>query len=319
MQDSQADQQHMMIDTDAGIDDALAILCVSALPEISLEAVTCTAGNTSLEFVTNNVLLTLDQTAADVPVYAGCARPLVGSAPDASEIMGPDGLGGATQYLPTTNRRLCPTHAALAILQHTRQTYPVSLLALGPLTNLALALGLDDGLPSRMEKIVAMGGTINAQGNASPAAEFNFYYDPEAAFSLLHAGVNEFVLVPWETCTRSAIPWNMYKELCHLGTRRSDFFRLITANLAPVLDGQYHLPGLVLPDVLAAGIALDPSLAVEVRPVAMDVLIQQGAGRGFSVIDWMGMGGNPPNVQIVMAIDEHKLNNFLLSVLEHEN
>jgi purine nucleosidase len=305
----------ILIDTDAGIDDSLAVLAVCTLAGDRLQAVTCTAGNTSLEGVVNNVLLTLDQAGSDVPVYAGSIRPLMGIPADAGPIMGPDGLGGATQFLPPASHSKAEGAAALTILEQSRGAAPVTLLALGPLTNLALALRLDEDLPSRVDELVIMGGAVNAQGNATSAAEFNFFCDPEAAYSVLRAGFKRITLVPWETCIRAAIPWEAYEQLCTRETRRAAFFRMITSSLAGILRDQYHLPGLILPDMAAALVMLDPSSALEICEAAVEVVIQHGAGRGISAVDWRGLGELAPNARIVLAVDQSKLYNMLDTIL----
>lgn len=315
MTDRQVAGQRFLIDCDTGIDDALALMLVCAKAgRGSLEAVTCTAGNTGLEAVVANTLLTLEQCGQDLPVYAGCSRPLVGPPLPGETIMGPDGLGGATQHFEPARAKAQAGHASLAILAAARQPGPLTLVALGPLTNLALAVGLHNQLPQSIERLVIMGGAVQAQGNASPAAEFNFFMDPEAAYTVLHAGFRDILLVPWETCVAAALPWPDYRDICRQGTPAACFFGLVTAELAKILEGQFHLPGLVLPDVLAAALALDGNIGLDIRPAAVDVLTQGGPGRGFMPADWRGMQGNPPNARLVMEVDTRKYIALLRSV-----
>lgn len=305
---------HWVIDTDAGIDDALALLMVCARQGRSLQAVTCTAGNTSLDQVVKNVLLTLDEAGLEVPVYAGCARPLLGQSIPLGDLMGPDGLGGATQHLEPTARLPKAQHASMAVLDASRTASPLAFLALGPLTNLALAIGVDNSLPGRVERLVIMGGAVQAQGNAGPASEFNFACDPEAAFAVLQAGFKDVLVVPWETCIKAALPWEDYRQICARQTPAACFFSLLTGQLAKILDEQFGLPGLVLPDVLAAALAFDESLAVDIHPAYAGVLTARGAGRGFMPVDWRGIQGGPSNVRLVMDIEPRRFHSLLRSV-----
>ncbi|UNK71961.1 nucleoside hydrolase [Microbacterium sp. H1-D42] len=178
----------VIMDVDTGIDDALALLFAVAHPEIDVLGVTCVAGNAGLEQVVDNTLRILDLAgAADVPVAAGAARPLIAPARSASHVHGADGLGGVA--LPATTRQ-ASSESAVALMRRLIMQHPtrVTLVALAPQTNLALLLRTHPEVAERIERIVFMGGSASV-GNATAVAEFNVWHDPEAAAIVSDAGV----------------------------------------------------------------------------------------------------------------------------------
>ena len=178
----------LLIDCDPGIDDALALLLAAAAPGLALQAVTCVAGNRPVEQTAPNARRILDLTGAHgVPVYAGCARPLAQAEPRSNLVHGEDGLGGVV--LPLQGR-VEPRHA-VDLLVDALQSAPAGtlhLVALGPLTNLALAELRAPGVLRRAARIDIMGGSADRPGNVNPHAEFNFHCDPLAAHIVLTAG-----------------------------------------------------------------------------------------------------------------------------------
>lgn len=177
----------VVADVDTGVDDALALLFLSAHPGIDLRAVTCVAGNAALDQVVQNTLDVLAVAGSDAPVAPGAQRPLLEPARDASAYHGANGLGGIR--LPTSPRSAESTHAVDLIRRAVADSDdPVTLLCLAPLTNVALFLRLYPDEARRLERIVVMGGT-SAVGNASPVAEFNVWHDPEAARIVLDSEV----------------------------------------------------------------------------------------------------------------------------------
>ena len=168
-------------------------------PSVALEAVTVCCGNVYLEQANRNALYTVELAGrSDVSVYAGAARPLVRDLVTAHYVHGADGMGGANFPEPTLS--LAKGHAADAIIELShRHAGELEIIAQAPLTNIALALLLDPELPSRVRRLWVMGGSNNRLGNITPAAEFNFYVDPEAAHVVLSAGF-ELTLVTWDLC-----------------------------------------------------------------------------------------------------------------------
>src|SRR5215217_1542678 len=176
----------VIIDCDPGHDDAMALLLALASPELELVAVTTVAGNQTLEKVTANAIRVLDVVGADsIPVAAGAGRALVHRVRVASEVHGETGLDGPD--LPPPSRATEPLHAVELMARELRAR-PLTLVPTGPLTNVALLLAVYPQLAARIERVVLMGGAI-AEGNVTPAAEFNVWADPEAAARVLSSGL----------------------------------------------------------------------------------------------------------------------------------
>jgi purine nucleosidase len=183
----------LLIDTDPGVDDALAILMAFNDPRHEVVGLTIAAGNVGLRHTVRNALKLCEVAGRDdVPVFAGTPEPLL-HPPDAADVHGNDGFGDIG-YVPST-RSAEAEHAALAILRLSHVHAGRLLVALGPLSNLALALKLDPTLPQRVARLVVMGGAVTAHGNITPAAEFNIAFDPEAA----HIVFSAFAHVDWPT------------------------------------------------------------------------------------------------------------------------
>ncbi|QYH35859.1 nucleoside hydrolase [Salinibacterium sp. M195] len=180
--------QEMILDVDTGIDDALALMLAVRHPDVNLRAVTCVAGNASLEQVVRNTLTVLDAAGAgDIPVAAGAVRPLLAEANHAAHVHGSDGLGDLA--LPASTRTVVPMHAVELLRREILASpTPVTLVPLAPMTNIALLVRMYPEVLANIERIVFMGGSASV-GNATAVAEFNTWHDPEAAEIVLTSGV----------------------------------------------------------------------------------------------------------------------------------
>lgn len=178
----------IILDTDPGIDDALALCLALASPEIQLEAVTTVSGNVGIESTTANALALLQLLGRpDIPVARGCARPLLNTIVAADHVHGKNGLGGV--ILPPGEQSPVPQHAVELIIERVLQSPgELTLVAIGPLTNLALAVRQEPRIAQLVREVVIMGGALLVPGNVTPASEFNIYADPHAAQIVLHAG-----------------------------------------------------------------------------------------------------------------------------------
>src|SRR5262245_31059602 len=177
----------LVVDTDPGVDDALALMLAFASPHVRVEAVTVVAGNVGLERTVANACTILDTLGADsgsTPVFRGCDRAFLGGRVAATS-HGADGLGDC--HFPPSPRRVEAEHGSLALVRPANECPgELTLVALGPLTNLAVAMNLDPGLPQKYQRLVVMGGAVRATGNMpSPSTEFNVTSDPEAAAVVL--------------------------------------------------------------------------------------------------------------------------------------
>ncbi len=298
---------NFIIDTDMGIDDAVALLMVLGHPQASITAITTVRGNISLSQATLNAGVVLDTAAAPpLPIFAGCARSLLGHEPDfASEIHGPDGLGGAGR--PHTSRPPAGEHASLAMVRLARQSdQPLTLLTLGPLTNVALALHLDPDFFKHLDRLVIMGGAIDARGNTTPPTEFNIGADPEAAqvvFSACRDVPGGAWLVSWETSVAEAIPFETWDRLVQGDTPQAGFVRQMGNHLKQAMAA-FNLPVLIWPDPLAAAVALEPDIVTAEEHRFVEVETGHGPARGQTIVDYRPLSDNIPNLHLVRGVDK---------------
>jgi purine nucleosidase len=291
----------LLIDTDPGVDDALAILMAHAHADVA--GLSIAAGNVGLEHTVRNARVLVDLLAAGTPVFPGCATPLVRMPEeDAAFVHGRDGFGDVGFAEP--GRSAADEAAALALLRLTRERPgELTLVALAPLTNVALALRLDPMLPRRVKRLVVMGGAVTGQGNTSRVpAEFNIGFDPEAAHVVFSAWP-DFDLVDWEACLRHAMPFERFDALVADGDQRARFQAAISRK-ARAFNQQRERAGMIAADALAMAIALDPGIVrrAERRHVAVELGGRHG--RGATVVDWEGRLGQPPNANIVLDVDQ---------------
>lgn len=295
----------LIIDTDAGVDDAQAIMMALAHPDAEIAAITTVTGNIHVDHVTRNIFTILEiMQAGDIPVFRGAEKPLVpGNWHPETQIHGEDGLGNYRKR-PPTSRQLEALPSALALVQMVDAAPgEYTLIALGPLTNIALACRLDPDFPAKVGKFVFMGGTIAAMGNTrNLSAEFNIYCDPEAAAVALDAFA-EMSMVSWETTLQHPFTWEQYDALVYRSTPRAEFFRDTTLATVEYLRRFRAVPGYLLPDPLAMAITLEPDIvqASDFQPVTVELTGTRT--RGQTVIDHFGLAGQDPNVHIIQALD----------------
>src|SRR5919109_3338558 len=215
--------KRLIIDTDPGVDDAHAILMALAHPDVQVEAITTVNGNVDLALTTSNALKILDVAKKDVPVYRGCDRPLINRPKNADFVHGADGLGDCG--IPASKKQIQTEHAADALVRLADdEPGEFTLVTIGPLTNLAVALSLDPDLPRKFKQLVIMGGAIYAKGNTeSVSAEFNIHTDPEAAH-IVFSSWPMLTLLSWETTLAHVITRETLEQFFNLGTHRAKFF-----------------------------------------------------------------------------------------------
>jgi inosine-uridine nucleoside N-ribohydrolase len=178
----------IILDTDPGLDDALALFLAMASPEVQLEAITTVSGNVHVDLTTRNALTLLELTGrTDIPVARGCDRPLARQPVIADYVHGHNGLGGVE--LPEPQLQPVSQHAVDLIIERVMAApREITLVPIGPLTNIALALRKEPRLAEYVREVVIMGGALRVPGNVTPEAEFNIYADPHAAHMVFHAG-----------------------------------------------------------------------------------------------------------------------------------
>jgi purine nucleosidase len=324
----------LILDVDTGIDDALALLYACASPEAELLAVTCVAGNVDARLVAANtraVLELADRT--DVPVVLGAERPLVKALETTPETHGPGGIGYAT--LPVAARPLEADHAADRIVALARaRPGEITLVTLGPLTNLALALEREPALPRLLRGYVLMGGAYRAPGNTTPTTEWNLHVDPDAAKTVFAAWATAIAadatllrplamgldvteqarLLPaalGRLGLRAGVPARDAGAFAAEPTRvtgtvaANDVLRFIGDALRFYFefhdryDGFY---GAFVHDPFVVAAALDRAL-VTTQPVFVDVETGPGLAHGMTVADWRGLTRRPANLDVAVEAD----------------
>lgn len=291
----------LLIDTDPGVDDALAILMAHAHADVA--GLSVAAGNVGLGHTVRNARTLVDLVDAATPIFAGCPMPLVRlPEEDAAFVHGKDGLGDVGY--PEPKAQASDEQAALALLRLTRERPgELTLVALAPLTNLALALRLDPGLPERVARLVVMGGAVTGLGNTGKVpAEFNVGFDPEAAHVVFDA-FPQFDLVDWEATLRHAFDEAEFDGWLAKGDHRATFFGKVFQT-ARSFNAKNERRGVIAADALAMAVAIDPEIIIrsEARHVAVE--LDGRLTRGATVVDWAGRLGKPVNARIVLEVDQ---------------
>lgn len=291
---------HWIIDTDAGVDDAIGLalpFIPNRYPDFHLSALTTVAGNVSLDKVNINVGAVLDMLESDVPFYAGCDRPLITPHEHAEDFHGTDGLGDAG--LSHTDRSPEAEHAAMAIIRLSKQhAGDFGIVALGPLTNIALAVNLDPQLPARVSKLIVMGGAWQARGNQSSAAEFNFYVDPESV-RVVFDRFSDVIVLPWEVSLDQTMPYDRFFAMGNGDSKRAVFIKAMSG-IAEMWRERLKMAGEPLPDPLAVAIALDEGVIAAEKKGRLKIDIGQDVGRALSSMDYRH---SQPNTRMVTEVN----------------
>lgn len=291
----------VIIDTDPGIDDALAVLLALASPELQVEALTTVHGNTDVVQATSNALSVLALGGhPGVPVAVGADRPLVKPLLTARDTHGDKGMGYAT--LPSPARSPGEPHAVDLLVERVL-AHPgeITVVALGPLTNLALALRLHPDLAGAIPRLVVMGGAIRAGGNTTPLAEFNTYCDPHATHIVLHSGI-PVTLVPLDATYQVVLTPRHLDTLLRVD---SPVTRFVADSTRYYMD--YHrryqsIDGCALNDPLALALTFAPDLVgIESHPV--DVDLSSGPSLGKTYADFYRIDRDQPTVDIAFQVD----------------
>lgn len=301
----------LLIDTDPGVDDALAILMAHRHADVL--GLSVAAGNVGLQHTVANALKLVDTIGAATPVFAGCATPLVRAAEDAAFVHGLDGFGD-TAYVPSA-RRAEREHAAQAILRLSHEyAGQLVFVAMAPLTNLALALRLDPGLPQRVARLVIMGGAVTGRGNTSASAEFNVGFDPEAAHIVFSAWPR-IELIDWELVTRHGIAFDVVERWLAADNPRAQFFAAISRKTRAWTRARER-PKLLVADALAIAVALQPDLVTRAEDHHIAIEIDGRLTRGATVVDWENRSGHAANTRIVLAVDQARFEALVASALD---
>ncbi|MGA1025806.1 MAG: nucleoside hydrolase [Lutimaribacter sp.] len=293
----------IIIDTDPGQDDAVAILLALASPdEIDLLGITCVAGNVPLALTARNARMICELAGRpDIAVFAGCDRPLGRALVTAEHVHGKTGLDGPT--LPEPQMPLQPQHAVDFIIDTVRANPPgtITLCPLGPLTNIATALARAPDIAARLQEIVLMGGAYFEVGNITPAAEFNIYVDPQAAKAVFAAGV-PLVVMPLDVTHKALVTAERNAAFRNLGTPVGIAVAQMTEFFERYDREKYGSLGAPLHDPCVTAYLLAPHL-FSGRHVNVEIETTSELTMGMTVADWWRVTDRPANAMFMGQID----------------
>ncbi len=288
----------VIIDCDPGVDDAAALLLAFRSPALDIRGVTTVAGNVGLDKTTLNALKILDLIGGEVPVHRGADRPMFCEAIDAADIHGADGLHGIR--LPDTSRAVSGEAAWDAIHREALAAGgALEIIAVGPLTNLGIALAKYGDLPSLLRRIVIMGGSASV-GNTTAAAEFNILVDPEAADMVFRCGVPVH-MCGLDVTHKSYLTAEEMDRIAALGSPQARFFGEVTRGSVKWAE-KYGVPGGPMHDPCAVLYAIDDSIFT-VQEVWARVELHGRITRGKTVTDLYSDAQREPNITIVTGVD----------------
>ena len=293
---------NIIIDTDPGQDDAVAILLALASPELNVLGITCVAGNVPLAQTSNNARQVCELARRpDMRVFAGCDQPMGRGLVTAEHVHGATGLNGAT--LPKPKMPIQSEHAVDFIIKTLRQApkNSITLCPLGPLTNIGTALLKAPDIADRIAQIVMMGGAYFEVGNITPVAEFNIFVDPEAADIVFKSGI-DLVVAPLDV-THKALTnkaWitdlrSKNNRVCDTVVGWTDFFERFDSD-------KYGTEGAPLHDPCVIAYLIAPELFTG-RHINVQIEVQSELTRGMTVADWWGVTDHPPNALFLGDID----------------
>ncbi|WBU54181.1 nucleoside hydrolase [Paracoccus sp. SCSIO 75233] len=291
----------IIIDTDPGQDDAVAILLALASPELEVLGITAVAGNVPLPLTERNARLIVGLSGKDVPVFAGCAEPLKRKLVTAEHVHGKTGLDGVDLGEPALP--LQDQHGVDFIIETLRRepAGTVTLVPIGPLTNIATAFARAPDIVAKVQQIVLMGGAYFEVGNVTPAAEFNIYVDPEAAAQIFASGA-EIVVMPLDVTHKALTSADWIKGMRALGTHAgaavaswTDFFERFDRE-------KYGSEGAPLHDPCTIAWLIRPEL-FSGRQINVEVEVEGRFTTGMTVADWWRVTDRPANALFIRDID----------------
>jgi purine nucleosidase len=292
--------KRILFDTDPGIDDACAILLALASPEVSVDGLSIVHGNCSLDQATTNALSVLElANASHIPVAKGCELPLVQPSLLAPETHGETGLGYAK--LPAPHARPISQHGIDFLVEKILESPgEITLVAIGPLTNVALAIRQEPRIVESLKEIIIMGGALRYEGNTTALAEFNTYVDPHAAHIVYHAGIPT-TLVPLDVTYQCVLTPDDVKRLQKTD---SPITRLVVDAARFYMefhDEFQNIEGCVINDPLALALTFAPELCTY-QELSVDVDLSGGISMGKTVADFYNYSKKPANMKVALGV-----------------
>src|SRR5579863_4197390 len=294
--------QRIILDTDPGIDDALALFLALASPEVQLEAITTVNGNVGVAATTRNALSLLELLGrTDIPVARGSDRPLLRSHTDAAYVHGDNGLGGV--QLPEPHIQPVPQHAVdMSIERIMVAPGEITLVPIGPLTNIALAVRREPRIAQRVREVVIMGGALRVPGNVTPGAEFNIYVDPEAAHIVFHAGW-PLRLVALDVTMQARLPRSQVDALAAMQSRVGQLIQQMLTYYFDVFGPRYSITEFHMRDPLCLAAAFQPAL-LSWQSAYVDVELEGKLTTGQTVASFNQPDAPAPNMQVAVGVNE---------------
>jgi purine nucleosidase len=296
--------QKMWIDTDTASDDAVALILALKSKTTNVLGISIVAGNVPIELGVQAALYTLEMCGAKTPVHVGAHHPLVRKFSSAQNVHGTDGMGDIG--LPLKGRTATSNDAIHAMIEAFRkEPGELELVALGPLTNLALAIRIEPQFASWVKRCVIMGGTGVLPGNATPLSEFNWWIDPEAVYIVLESGM-KVEMVGWDvSLADSVIDTDLAEELRNLGPL-GQFSIDIQKSLRRFIEEVTGRTGFDWPDPIAMAVALEPDIASSEAHLRVEVSLGLGHERGQTIVDHLGNTKREPNCRVVYRVDRER-------------
>jgi purine nucleosidase len=307
-------QKRIIFDTDPGIDDSLAILLALASPELKVEGVSVVHGNCSVEHALANALGVLELAGAgDIPVAQGFKLPLVQPSLLAPETHGNAGIGYAT--LPSPTATPISQHSVDFLIDRI-MTAPgeLTLVCIGPLTNVAVAVRKEPRIIQAVKDVIIMGGAIRHHGNTTPLAEFNVYVDPHAAYMVYHSGM-PITLVPLDVTYQCTLTHADVERLQQTASPISQFVADSTRFYMEYHDEYQHIDGCIINDPLALALTFAPELC-DYEEHYVDVDISGGVSLGKTFADFYKMSKRPANMRVALAVRARDFIELFLARLE---
>ncbi|KAK7153844.1 hypothetical protein R3I94_007259 [Phoxinus phoxinus] len=314
----------LLVDVDCGVDDAQALMMALAVPDVQILGITCVHGNTSIENVCKNVLRVLKVCKRlEIPVFRGVATSLLGLTVGAGDFHGKDGLGDAPDP-QAPGLELVQKEGAVSAMIRIVDENPgqVSLVATGPLTNVALAVKLDPSLPKKLKNLYIMGGNTDSRGNTTVCGEFNFAADPEAAYIVLNEFICPIYIATWEFTCYSKLPWDFCDGWLAQDTDKARFMTQIfkhsmeSSQSERIEKEQVAGQGFISCDSYAMAAAIDDTYILETEHKAITVELAGTYCRGMMVVDHLDLLKKTHKVYILKKVDLEKFKVLMMNALK---
>ena len=306
--------KRILLDTDPGIDDALAILLALASPELSLEGLSVVHGNCSLEQAVRNGLSILELAGArHIPLARGCALPLVQPSLLAAETHGNTGLGYAK--LPEPLIQPIGQHGSDFLIEKILSNPgEITLVAIGPLTNVALAVRKEPKFAKSLKELIIMGGAIRHEGNQTALAEFNTYVDPHATHIVFHAGIPT-TLVPLDVTYQCLLTAQDVERLLKIDSPIPGFIKDATDFYMEYHASYQGIQGCIINDPLALALTFAPELC-DYEELPVDVDISGGVSMGKTFADFYNYQKKPANMRVALGVRQRDFIELFLERME---